>query len=212
MKPLMEHTGYGVALRRSDVDTDQIVPAEYCKRLTKSGYADVLFAGWREDPAFVLNRPASLGASILVAGHNFGTGSSREHAVWALRDWGFAAVIASSFGDIFRRNAFKNGLLAVELPAPVVAELADLVDADPRSEITVDLVDLEVRAGGLRHGFAVDQRARWLLLEGLDEIAVTLVKDCAITTYERSRPGWLPNIRTTSLQPVRSSTAEVQPR
>ncbi|KIZ14881.1 3-isopropylmalate dehydratase small subunit [Streptomyces natalensis] len=208
MKPLLEHTGYGVALRRGDVDTDQIIAAEYCKRLTKSGYADVLFAGWRKDPAFVLNRPASSDASILVAGHNFGTGSSREHAVWALRDWGFAVVIASSFGDIFRRNAFKNGLLAVELPTPVVAELADRVDGDPRAKITVDLAGLEVRSGGLRHAFAVEARARQLLLEGLDEIAVTLAQDRAITTYEKSRGDWLPSVPNTPLRPVCPSTAK----
>jgi 3-isopropylmalate/(R)-2-methylmalate dehydratase small subunit len=212
VKPLTEHTGYGVALRRGDVDTDQIIPAEYCKRLTKSGYADALFAGWRKDPGFVLNRPASSAASILVAGHNFGTGSSREHAVWALRDWGFVAVIASSFGDIFRRNAGKNGLLTVELPAPVVAELADMVEADSRAEITVDLAELDVRADGLCHGFDLDPRTRFLLLDGLDEIAVTLTKDDAITAYESARPNWLPRIRPTVPEPARPSTAEVLPR
>ncbi|MFH8347399.1 3-isopropylmalate dehydratase small subunit [Streptomyces sp. NPDC018045] len=211
MKPLTEHTGYGVALRRGDVDTDQIIAAEYCKRLTKSGYADVLFAEWRKDPAFVLNRPAGSDASILVAGHNFGTGSSREHAVWALRDWGFAVVIASSFGDIFRRNAFKNGLLAVELPVPVVSGLADRVDAEPHAEITVDLAGLEVRSGGLRHPFTVEARARQLLLEGLDEIAVTSAQDHAITTYERSREEWLPSVPVTPLRPVRPATVEGRP-
>lgn len=129
MQPITEHTGRCVALRRSDVDTDQIIPAEFCKRLTKTGYEDTLFAGWRKDPGFVLNDPAHAGATVLVAGHNFGTGSSREHAVWALRDWGFRAVIASSFGDIFLRNAWKNGLLAVRLPEDVVADLADRADA-----------------------------------------------------------------------------------
>jgi 3-isopropylmalate/(R)-2-methylmalate dehydratase small subunit len=202
MKPLTEHIGRGVALRRGDVDTDQIVPAEYCKRLTKSGYQDVLFAGWRTDPAFVLNRPERSGATILVAGHNFGTGSSREHAVWALRDWGFKVVIATSFGDIFRRNALKNGLLAVQLPQPAVAELADLVDADPAVEITADLVNEEIRAGRTRHEFSVDRRARWLLLNGLDEIAVTLEKNDAIAGYEASRRPWLPGIHPTSPVPA----------
>ncbi|MFB8280464.1 3-isopropylmalate dehydratase small subunit [Nocardia colli] len=198
MQPLTEHTGHGVTLHRSDVDTDQIIPAEYCKRLTKTGYADGLFAHWRGDPDFVLNQLASAGASILIAGHNFGTGSSREHAVWALRDWGFVAVVASSFGDIFRRNALKNGLIPVELPVPVVAELAELVDADPRTEITVDLVAQQIGGGGLHRGFAIDQRARRLLLEGLDEIAMTLDRGSHISAYERTRRDWLPSIRATS--------------
>ena len=202
MQPLSEHTGRAVALRRSDVDTDQIIPAEYCKRLTKSGFSDGLFAGWRENPYFVLNRPEAFGASILVASHNFGTGSSREHAVWALRDWGFAVVIASSFGDIFRRNAFKNGLLAVDLPESVVAELADRVEADPGFEITVDLVNLQVRAGDLSHDFEVDGRARRLLLDGLDEVAITLGNDAAITTYESARKPWLPSIRPSEPRPA----------
>ncbi|WP_280441979.1 3-isopropylmalate dehydratase small subunit [Nocardia brasiliensis] len=195
MKPLTEHVGRAIVLRRSNVDTDQIIPAEYCKRLTKSGYADVLFAGWRSDPDFVLDRPGSAGASILVAEHNFGTGSSREHAVWALRDWGFAVVVATSFGDIFRRNAFKNGLLAVELPADVVAGLYAAIEHDPRLPITVDLRHCEIRAGRLRHGFSVDARARRLLLDGLDEIAVTLERDDAISAYERARAYWLPTVR-----------------
>ncbi|WP_280403942.1 3-isopropylmalate dehydratase small subunit [Nocardia brasiliensis] len=195
MKPLTEHLGRAIVLRRSNVDTDQIIPAEYCKRLTKSGYADVLFAGWRSDPDFVLNRPGSAAASILVAEHNFGTGSSREHAVWALRDWGFAVVVATSFGDIFRRNAFKNGLLAVELPADVVGGLADAIDRDPNLPIAVNLRHCEIRAGLLRHGFSVDARARQLLLDGLDEIAVTLERDDAISTYERARAHWLPAVR-----------------
>lgn len=195
MKPLTEHTGRAVVLRRSDIDTDQIIPAEYCKRLTKSGYADALFADWRRDPGFVLNQPGSATASILLAGHNFGTGSSREHAVWALRDWGFAAVIATSFGDIFRRNAFKNGLLAVELPGGVVGALTDLVERDPALLLTVDLVAREVRAGAMRQAFTVDDRARRLLLEGLDEIAVTLERTDGIDAYESRRSYWLPSIR-----------------
>ena len=195
MRAVSEHTGTTVVLRRGDVDTDQIIPAEYCKRLVKSGYDDVLFANWRADPGFVLNQPAAEAATILVAGHNFGTGSSREHAVWALRDWGFVAVVASSFGDIFRRNAFKNGLLAVELPGPVVAELADRVETQPALDITADLVACEVRAAGRRHPFTVEQRARRLLLEGLDDIAVTLAKEEAIRAYELSRDRLLPRLR-----------------
>ncbi|MEA2467269.1 MAG: 3-isopropylmalate/(R)-2-methylmalate dehydratase small subunit, partial [Thermoleophilaceae bacterium] len=195
MDALAGHTGRCVALRRDDVDTDQIIPAQFCKRLTKSGYEDALFASWMKDPEFVLNQPERRDASVLVAGHNFGTGSSREHAVWALRDWGFAVVIATSFGDIFRRNALRNGLLAVELPEAAVAELADRADGDAQSEIEVDLVAQEVRAGGLRHEFSVDEQARWLLLNGLDHIAVTLEKDAAVEAHERSRPPWLPSVR-----------------
>ncbi|MEH1014482.1 3-isopropylmalate dehydratase small subunit [Micromonospora sp. CPCC 206060] len=195
MRAVSEHTGRGVALRRDDVDTDQIIPAEFCKRLTKSGYADTLFANWFTDPEFVLNQPARAGASVLVAGHNFGTGSSREHAVWALRDWGFRAVIATSFGDIFLRNAWKNGLLAVVLPEPAVADLADGCDADPGFTVTVDVVHTEVRAGGSRWPFEVDERARWLLLNGLDDIGLTLGRDEAISAYERDRRPWLPTLR-----------------
>ncbi|MFI9386739.1 3-isopropylmalate dehydratase small subunit [Kutzneria sp. NPDC052558] len=202
MRPVTEHTGRGVVLPRGDVDTDQIIPAEFCKRLTKSGYEDTLFAAWRQDPDFVLNRPERAGASILVAGHNFGTGSSREHAVWALRDWGFAAVIATSFGDIFRRNAVKNGLLAVELPELAVAELSDWVDNDPAFPVTVDLLALQVRANGARWPFTVEPRARRLLLEGLDDIAVTLAKGDAVTAYELTRRPWLPRLGADQLAEV----------
>jgi 3-isopropylmalate/(R)-2-methylmalate dehydratase small subunit len=192
MEPLRQHSGRGLAFRYDDVDTDQIIPAEYCKRLSKSGYADALFANWRKEPGFVLNAADSAGASVLVAGHNFGTGSSREHAVWALRDWGFRVVIASSFGDIFLRNAFKNGLLAVTLAPDIVALLADQVDAEPDLAITADLVETTLRAGQRQWEFPVDSRARWLLLNGLDDIAVTLSKEDAIAGYEQSRQRWLP--------------------
>jgi 3-isopropylmalate/(R)-2-methylmalate dehydratase small subunit len=194
MQSLRHHTGRCAVLPRDDIDTDQIIPAEFCKRLTKDGYADALFAHWRKDPDFVLNRAASAGATVLVAAANFGTGSSREHAVWALRDWGLRVVVASSFGDIFLRNAWKNGVMAVQLPAPVVASLAAEATADPAFEITVDLVDTEVRAGDERHRFPVDENARWLLLEGLDDIDVTLRHVDAIAGYERSRPPWLPGL------------------
>ncbi|MDQ3765031.1 MAG: 3-isopropylmalate dehydratase small subunit [Actinomycetota bacterium] len=200
-----------MVLRRNDVDTDQIIPAEYCKRLTKSGYQDTLFAEWRKDPTFVLNHPERSGATILVSGRNFGTGSSREHAVWALRDWGFAVVIAISFGDIFRRNAVNNGVLVLELPEPAVAELADRVDADPCVEITADLVNLEVRTGELRHPFTMDQRSRWLLLEGLDEIAITLGKDAAVSAYEQARRPWLPSIRPTPPRPAHNLVVKGRP-
>jgi 3-isopropylmalate/(R)-2-methylmalate dehydratase small subunit len=195
MEPLQQHSGRGVAFRYDDVDTDQIIPAEYCKRLSKSGYADALFANWRKEPGFVLNEANRADASVLVAGHNFGTGSSREHAVWALRDWGFKVVIASSFGDIFLRNAFKNGLLAVTLAADIVALLADQVDADPALAITADLVETTLRAGQQQWPFPVDSRARWLLLNGLDDVAVTLSKQDAIAGYEQSRQPWLPSVR-----------------
>lgn len=210
MTALHEHTGRAMVLRRDDVDTDQIIPAEYCKRLTKSGYQDTLFAHWRKDPTFVLNHPERSSATILVAGRNFGTGSSREHAVWALRDWGFTVVIATSFGDIFRRNAGNNSMLAIELPEPVVAELADRVEADPSLEVTADLVNLEVRTGELRQTFTMDQRARWLLLQGLDEIAITLVKEDVISAYEQARRYWLPRVRPTPPMSAKNLIVEVR--
>ncbi|MET9549929.1 3-isopropylmalate dehydratase small subunit [Streptomyces sp. NPDC006627] len=197
MKPLSLHKGRAIALRRGDVDTDQIIPAEFCKRLTKSGYQDALFATWREAPDFPLNDPSRQNATVLVAAHNFGTGSSREHAVWALRDWGFRVVVASSFGDIFRRNALKNGVLVVELPSQAVEDLAVRVEADPAFEITVDLAECELRAAGDSHPFKVERRARWLLLNGYDDIAVTLGHAESISVYETTRPTWLPRTDTT---------------
>jgi 3-isopropylmalate/(R)-2-methylmalate dehydratase small subunit len=194
MQSITEHTGRGVALRRDDVDTDQIIPAEFCKRLTKTGYADGLFAGWRAGAGFALNAPAAAGATVLVAGHNFGTGSSREHAVWALRDWGFVAVLASSFGDIFLRNAWKNGLLAAALPAEALSWLANQVEAVAELAITVDLVGCEVRGGGRSFGFEVDERARWLVLTGRDDIDVTVEAGDAIAAHERVRRHWLPRL------------------
>ncbi|MBV9445321.1 MAG: 3-isopropylmalate dehydratase small subunit [Streptosporangiaceae bacterium] len=195
MRPITEHTGRSVALRRDDVDTDQIIPAQFCKRLTKTGYADGLFAGWRAaDPGFVLNDPAVSGATVLIAGHNFGTGSSREHAVWALRDWGFAAVVASSFGDIFWRNAWKNGLLAVALPAAAVSWLSERAGEAAGLFITVDLIGCEVRGGGRGFGFEVDERGRWLVLTGRDDIDETLEADDAIAAHERGRNHWLPSL------------------
>jgi 3-isopropylmalate/(R)-2-methylmalate dehydratase small subunit len=190
------YSGTAVVLRRDDVDTDQIVAAEYCKRITKTGYADVLFGRWREDPAFVLNQPGAREAKVLVAGHNFGTGSSREHAVWALRDWGFESVIATGFGDIFHRNALKNRLVPVRLAAESVQRLAELVEAEPRTTVTVDLTELVVRAGGESYRFAIDERAHRLLLGDLDEIAATLTAEDAIAAHERSRFDWLPVVQT----------------
>lgn len=186
------HTGSAVPLRRSNVDTDQIIPAVYLKRVTRTGFADGLFSTWREDPAFVLNDPAYASASILVAGPDFGTGSSREHAVWALRDWGFRAVIAPRFGDIFRGNALKEGLLPVELDGSAVARLWDLTEADPAALITVDLVGREVRTAGAAWAFPLDDFSRWRLLEGLDDIGLTLRHETAISAYEARRPSFLP--------------------
>jgi 3-isopropylmalate/(R)-2-methylmalate dehydratase small subunit len=186
------HTGTALPLRRSNVDTDQIIPAEYLKRVTRTGFADGLFAAWRTDPAFVLNDARYDGASILLAGPDFGTGSSREHAVWALQDYGFRAVVAPRFGDIFRNNSLNGGLLPVVLPAEVVEQLQELVEADPRTEIVVDLDAREVRAGRITAPFAIDDYTRWRLMNGLDDIALTLERAGDITDFESGRPAWLP--------------------
>jgi 3-isopropylmalate/(R)-2-methylmalate dehydratase small subunit len=194
MEKFTAHTGTAVPLRRSNVDTDQIIPAVYLKRVTRTGFEDGLFSAWREDPEFVLNNPAYSGASILLAGLEFGTGSSREHAVWALRDWGFRAVIAPRFGDIFRGNALKEGLLPVELELKAVEELWDLVERDPRTPITVDLTARQVRADGATWAFPLDDFSRWRLLEGLDDIGLTLRHAAAIAEYEQGRPLFLPAV------------------
>ncbi|MCW3819980.1 3-isopropylmalate dehydratase small subunit [Micromonospora sp. DR5-3] len=194
MDKFTTHTGTAVPLRRSNVDTDQIIPAVYLKRVTRTGFADGLFSAWREDPAFVLNDPAHSGASILIAGPEFGTGSSREHAVWALRDWGFRAVISPRFGDIFRGNALKEGLLPVELELKAVAELWDLVESDPTTPITVDLTARQVRAGDATWAFPLDDHSRWRLMEGLDDIGLTLRHEAEIGAYEASRPSFLPSV------------------
>lgn len=190
MEPFVRHTGTAVPLRRSDVDTDQIIPSDWLKRVERTGFGAGLFSEWREDPNFVLHRHQ--GASILLAGENFGTGSSREHAVWALADYGFRAVISSRFGDIFRNNATKGGVLPVVLPAEVVQALQDAVEADPSTEITVDLEALAVRSGRIVAAFEVDAFTRWRLLEGLDDIGLTLRSAADITAYERGRRAFLP--------------------
>jgi len=192
MEKFTTHTGAAVPLRRSNVDTDQIIPAVYLKRVTRTGFEDGLFSAWREDPGFVLNDPAYAGATILVAGNEFGTGSSREHAVWALRDWGFRVVIAPRFGDIFRGNSLKQGLLTVELPIDAVEALWARSEADPAAEVTVDLAGREVRAGASTWGFELDDFLRWRLLEGLDDIGLTLLHADAITAFEASRPVYQP--------------------
>lgn len=188
------HTGTAVPLRRSNVDTDQIIPASYLKRVTRTGFADGLFSAWRADPAFVLNDPRYAGASILVAGPEFGTGSSREHAVWALRDWGFRAVIAPRFGDIFRGNALKDGLLPVELPHDAVESLWAEAERDPGLPVTIDLRERIVRAGAGQWAFPLDDFSRWRLLEGLDDIGLTLRHSAAIGAFEAARPEWTPVI------------------
>jgi len=194
MEPFVTHTGRSVPLRRTNVDTDQIIPAEYLKRVSRAGFGDGLFAAWREDPLFVLNQPQYAGATILVAGTDFGIGSSREHAVWALTDYGFRAVIAPRFGDIFRTNATKAGLLPVVLPEATVTALQDAVEADPGTEVTVDLGSRAVLAGaaGITAPFEIDGYTRWRLMEGLDDIGLTLRRVDQITAFEHSRPAWLP--------------------
>jgi 3-isopropylmalate/(R)-2-methylmalate dehydratase small subunit len=198
MEPFVTHTGRALPLRRSNVDTDQIIPAVYLKRVTREGFGDGLFAAWREEPSFVLNQPRYAGATILVAGPDFGTGSSREHAVWALLDYGFRAVIAPRFGDIFRTNSTKAGLLPVVLPEKVVALIQDAAEAEPPGELTVDLDKREVRVSGgglaepLAEPFQIDDYTRWRLMEGLDDIGLTLRHEDAVAAFEAARPSWLP--------------------
>jgi 3-isopropylmalate/(R)-2-methylmalate dehydratase small subunit len=194
MRAFTVHSGRAVPLDRANVDTDQIVPAEHLRRIERSGYGPFLFGEWRKDPGFVLNQPAHAGATILLAGPNFGGGSSREHAVWALEDAGFRVVIAPSFADIFRNNCFKIGLLPVELPDESVRALMDAVLDDPATEITVDLNELRVSAPSVHESFEVDAYTRWRLLEGLDDIDLTLRHADAIDAFERDRPARLPSI------------------
>jgi 3-isopropylmalate/(R)-2-methylmalate dehydratase small subunit len=192
MDPFIEHTGTAVPLRRSDVDTDQIIPSDWLKRVERTGFGRGLFSEWREDASFILNAPERQGATILVAGENFGTGSSREHAVWALTDYGFRVVISPRFADIFRGNSLKGGLLPVQLPADVVGQLQDLVEADATTQITVDLEAREVRAPGITASFDLDDFTRWRLMEGLDDIGLTLRHGDDITSFENARPSWKP--------------------
>ena len=192
MEKFTVHTGTALPLRRSNVDTDQIIPAEYLKRITRHGYEDALFSAWRKDPEFVLNQPAYAGATVLVAGPEFGTGSSREHAVWALQDYGFKVVLSSRFADIFRGNAGKGGLLTAQIDQGVIEALWDLVESDPTTEVTVDLTTNEVRAGGIVASFDIDDYVRWRLIEGLDDIGITLQSQEAIDVYEAQRPTFKP--------------------
>jgi 3-isopropylmalate/(R)-2-methylmalate dehydratase small subunit len=192
MEAFTTHTGRAVPLRRSNADTDQIIPAHWLKKVTRNGFEDGLFEAWRKDPAFVLNQPERQGATVLVAGPDFGTGSSREHAVWALQNYGFKAVISSRFADIFRGNSLKNGLLTVILPQETVETLWKLTEADPTAEITVDLVAREVRAEGVTAPFELDDETRRRLLEGLDDISLTLGNEADIAAFEAKRPSFKP--------------------
>ena len=187
MEKFISHTGTAVPLRRSNVDTDQIIPAVYLKRVTRSGFEDGLFAAWRNDPEFVLNQPAYSAGTVLVAGADFGTGSSREHAVWALQNYGFKAVISSRFADIFRGNSLKGGLLTVIIDQSDVEALWSAVEADPTTQVTVDLDSRNVRYNGVVLPFAIDDYTRWRLMEGLDDIGLTVKHADSISTFEKSR-------------------------
>ena len=195
MRPFTVHTGRAMPLDRADVDTDQIIPAEYLKRVERSGFGPFLFDSWRSDPGFVLNQPAYAGSTILVTGPNFGGGSSREHAVWALEDHGFRALVSPSFADIFRSNCTKVGLLPVELPPDAVRSIMDTVLRDPSTEITVDLRTKTVTGTGLGFAFEIDDFTRRRLLEGVDDIGLTLRHEGAIEAYERARPDRFPTTR-----------------
>jgi len=194
MEPIKKIAGTAVPLDRSDVDTDQILPAEHLKRIERTGFGQFLFAEWREDPDFVMNRPEYSGATILLAGANFGCGSSREHAPWAIQDAGFKAVIAPSFADIFRNNCYKIGLLVVDLSAETVDALMDAVHEDPPTEITVDLERRTVIAPGMAEVFDIDDFTRYRLLEGLDDIGLTLRNAAELGAYEAGRAAWLPSV------------------
>jgi 3-isopropylmalate/(R)-2-methylmalate dehydratase small subunit len=192
MEKIETVTGTAVPLPRSAVDTDQIIPAVFLKRIVKTGYDDALFHEWRKDPEFVLNQPWTAGATVLFAGPDFGTGSSREHAVWALRDYGFKAVIAPRFGDIFRGNSGKQGLLTGVIPEADIQRFWAAIEAQPGIAATVDLIARTVAVGDLQVGFEIDDYTRWRLLEGLDDIGLTLRNEAQITEFEGSRESWRP--------------------
>ena len=192
MEKFISHTGTGVPLRRSNVDTDQIIPAVYLKRVTRSGFEDGLFSAWRNDPEFVLNQDAFKKGTVLVAGPDFGTGSSREHAVWALQNYGFKAVISSRFADIFRGNSLKGGLLTVIIPQDEVEKLWATIEATPSTEITVDLDTRTVSYGSTTLNFDLDDYTRWRLMEGLDDIGLTLAQEASIDAFEGKRSALKP--------------------
>jgi len=192
MEKISVFEGIAAPLKRSNVDTDQIIPAVYLKRITKTGFEDGLFATWRQDPEFVLNHPSYLGAQVLITGPDFGTGSSREHAVWALRDFGFKAVFSSKFADIFRGNSGKQGLIAGEISDEDTKRLWDAIEANPGVSATVDLPNQEIRLGDLVVGFEIDEYTKWRLMEGLDDIGITMQSEDAIASYEAKRESWKP--------------------
>ena len=196
MEKFSVHRGVAVPLRRSNVDTDQIIPAVWLKKVTRDGFEDGLFEAWRKDPEFVLNRPVYADATVLVAGPDFGTGSSREHAVWALQNFGFKVVISPRFADIFRGNSGKSGLLAAQVDDKVVQRLWDHLDANPGATVSLDLVNRTVRAGegvdAIEDSFTIDDYTRWRLLEGLDDVGITLGHEDSIVAYEKSRPSFKP--------------------
>ena len=192
MEPIIKHTGIGVPLRSSNVDTDQIIPAIYLKRVTKTGFDDALFANWRKDPEFILNQEPYKHGSVLVAGPDFGTGSSREHAVWALRDYGFKVVISARFADIFRGNSGKQGLVTAQVAQDDIELIWKALEHEPGTEITVDLESKTVTVGALVVPFEIDDYVRWRLMEGLDDIGLTLQNLEAIEAYEAKRPSWMP--------------------
>lgn len=192
MEPFTRHTGIGVPLKQSNVDTDQIIPAVYLKRITRTGFEDALFAGWRKDPGFVLNREPYSSGSVLVAGPDFGTGSSREHAVWALKDFGFTAVLSARFADIFRGNAGKQGLVAAEVDQQDIELIWKELENHPGTEITVDLEHRTVQCGAVTAGFQLDDYTRWRLMEGLDDIGLTLRTAREISDFEATRPAFKP--------------------
>ena len=193
MEKITKHTGIGVPLRRSNVDTDQIIPAVYLKRVTKTGFDDALFAHWRKDPDFILNRDPFSAGSVLIAGPDFGTGSSREHAAWALKDYGFKAVLSSRFADIFRSNAGKNGLVAAQLEQSDIELLWKVIDNNPNTEVTVDLETRTVSSDTVTVPFQIDDFTRWRLMEGLDDISLTLRDSDAIDAFEAKRPSYKPH-------------------
>ncbi len=196
MDAFTTHTGIGVPLRRSNVDTDQIIPAVYLKRVTRDGFEDGLFSAWRKDEHFILNNPSYAAGSVLVAGPDFGTGSSREHAVWALMNYGFRVVISSRFADIFRGNSGKQGLLTAVVSQDDVELLWKYLEQNPGASVTVDLASRTVQAGDIVAAFEVDDYTRWRLLEGLDDIGLTLRHQADITAFEQTRPAWKPSVAT----------------
>jgi 3-isopropylmalate/(R)-2-methylmalate dehydratase small subunit len=195
MEAFVTHTGTAVPLRRSNVDTDQIIPAEYLKRITRHGFEDALFASWRNDPEFVLNLPEYQGVSVLVAGSDFGTGSSREHAVWALQDFGFKVVLSSRFADIFRGNSGKGGLLAAQVSQEDIEHIWGIIENSPQIPVTIDLDAKTVSVGDFMCEFEVDDYVRWRLLRGLDDIGLTMQHQADIDSFESSRPSFKPSVR-----------------